>query len=532
MYLFSNTNSIKHYLYSVVNTTVMRNLKFLLASVGVAASLHSSAQDLNEAYNLSNTTPQGTARSIGFGGALGSIGGDFSSISVNPAGLGVYRTSELSFTPSLKINFASSTFQGGTRDDNNVRATINNFGVVFTEAPKGIRYDRRAWKAVSFAIGMNRVADFNHDYSYDGTNYSSSASLAFEADANAYPGAITPGTLAYTGVHSGIISISGLNYYTAVPFAGGIEQRNVIRERGGINEYVFSLGGNYKERLLLGVTLGVPSIKYYRNSDYTETILASNNYNPGHFQTFTYNNQLNITGTGANLKIGAIYKVADFFRIGAAFHTPTLYNLSEVTDYGINSVVNNVHYAVSTANYLPQNRFDYSFVSPFKSVVSASLILKKLGFITADLEYVDYGTMRFYYPDGFNENTGISYKTEADQMNQSVSATYQSAANLRVGAEIKLTKYLMIRGGAGYYGNPYKTGTPMERIDVSAGLGFRSKNFFADFGMVNSMYKFGEQAYSEVNYNYVATANTNALPPVATVGNSINNIAMTIGVKF
>ena len=510
----------------------MRHFKFLLASVGVAATLHSSAQDLNEAYNLSNMTPQGTARSIGFGSALGSIGGDFSSISVNPAGLGVYRTSELSFTPSLKINFASSDFQGVTRNDNNTRANINNFGVVFTEAPKGRRYDRRAWKAVSFAIGVNRVADFNHDYNYKGNNATSSASLAFEADANAYPNDITPGTLAYTGLNSGVISLSTLNYYTAVPFAGGISQSNVIQERGGINEYAIALGGNYKEKLLLGATIGIPSMAYVRNSDYTETVLPTNSYNPAHFQTFTYNNKLNISGLGVNLKVGAIYKATDFLRIGAAFHTPTLYSITEVTDYGISSVVNNYQYAISTANNLPQQRFDYSFATPLKSVLSASIILKKLGFVTADYEFVNFGTMKYYYPAGFDENTGISYKTEADQMNQAIKNNYQSASNIRVGAEIKITKHFMVRGGAGYYGNPYKTGTAMERLDISAGLGFRTKNFFADFGAVNSMYKFSEQAYSKVNYNYVATASTHALPPVATVKNTVNNVAVTVGVKF
>jgi hypothetical protein len=164
--------------------------------------------------------------------------------------------------------------------------------------------------------------------------------------------------------------------------------------------------------------------------------------------------------------------------------------------------------------------------------LSASVILKKIGFITADYEYVNYRSMKYYYPAGFNENTGISYKTEADQMNQAIRNNYQSASNVRVGAEIKITKYLMVRGGVGYYGNPYKAGTAMERIDISAGIGFRTKSFFADFGVVNSSYKFGEQAYSDVDYRYVATPNTQAAPPVAIVKNTLNNVALTVGVKF
>ncbi len=77
----------------------MRNRGFVLLPALLIGSLGASAQDITEAYNLSNLTVQGTARSMGFGNALGSVGGDFSSLSVNPAGLGVYRSSEFTLTP-------------------------------------------------------------------------------------------------------------------------------------------------------------------------------------------------------------------------------------------------------------------------------------------------------------------------------------------------------------------------------------------------------------------------------------------------
>ncbi len=511
----------------------MRNIKFILASVLASTAFAASAQDLTEAYNLSNLTVQGTARSIGFGGALGSVGGDFSSLSVNPAGLGVYRSSELSFTPSLKVNSASGDFLANTTSDNNVRLNINNFGVVFTDAPKGRRYERRQWKAVSFALGVNRVADFNHDYSYSGVNRKSSASQAFEADANMDSVNINiAGTLAYMGAVSGLLGGHFANYKTVVPFAGGITQLNNVSERGGINEYVISLGGNYQEKLLIGATLGLPYVNYTRNSDYTETVTHTNTSNPANFQSFNYNNSLNISGGGANIKLGVIYKLTNFFRIGAAFHSPTYYNLHDVMDYGISSVVNGNRYSVSTANDLPQNVFDYSFTTPLKSVLSATFILKHLGFITADYEYVDYSTMKFHYPTGYDEASGLSYAQEAASMNRNIKNMYQSANNLRLGAEIKLSRFFMVRGGVGYYGNPYKSpDVSSERMDVSAGLGFRTKTFFADFAVVNSSYKFTEQAYSQVDYSYVPSGPATT-PPVATVTNNVNNIAVTMGVKF
>ena len=64
-------------------------LKYILMTGCFLAEMgHLQAQDAVGAFTLSNLTTYGTARSIGFGGALGSIGGDFSCLSVNPAGIG------------------------------------------------------------------------------------------------------------------------------------------------------------------------------------------------------------------------------------------------------------------------------------------------------------------------------------------------------------------------------------------------------------------------------------------------------------
>jgi hypothetical protein len=186
---------------------------------------------------------------MGFGNALGSVGGDFSSLSVNPAGIGIYRSSELTLTPSLKINSNSTDYTGVATTDNNTRFNFNNFGLVFTDAPKGKRYDRRSWKTVSFGFGMNRLADFNYNYSYSGTNSSNSASLLFESDANLNKSAAgatdISNSLGYMGYNSYLLNINGAgNYYSIVPYSGGVYQQKSVHSTGGVNEYVFSLGGN------------------------------------------------------------------------------------------------------------------------------------------------------------------------------------------------------------------------------------------------------------------------------------------------
>ncbi|MBC7554284.1 MAG: outer membrane protein transport protein [Taibaiella sp.] len=512
----------------------MRNLVLVLAATFIYAPVSMQAQDVAEAFNIAHTSPQGTARSIGFGGALGSVGGDFSSISVNPAGLGVYRKGELSFTPSFKVNSSTSSYLGSTAADNNVRVNINNFSIVFTDAPKGKRYDRRDWKAISFALGMNRMADFNRDYNYTGVNRTSSATLAFVSNANIdSSNRYYAGTLAYTGWESYLINGYANNYTTAVPYKNGIQQLNSVKERGGVNEYVISLGGNYKEKLLLGMVVGIPGVNYERTSNYSESVLPNAPANPSNFQSFTYNNNISVSGVGINLKLGAIYKLTEFLRLGAAFHSPTAYSITSTNDYGISSAVDGRNINFSTNNDLPQNQFSYSFITPVKGVVSATFIIKKLGFITADYEFVDYSTMKYKFSEGMNTATGYSYQYEAAQVNKDIKNTYQSASNIRLGTEIKLTKFFMLRAGAGYYSNPYiNTSWGSDRIDFSGGVGFRGSTFFADFGLVNSRFKASEMPYNRIDYKYVLPAQAPAALPVAKLNYITNNIAFTVGAKF
>ena len=521
----------------------MRNLGSVLLPALLISSLTASAQDIKEAYNLSNLTVQGSARSMGFGNALGSVGGDFSSLSVNPAGLGVYRSSEFTITPSLRINGSSSQYLGTTTGDNNTHFNINNFGLVFTSAPKGKRYEQRSWKAVSFAFGMNRTADFNYSYSYSGKNNTSSGSQVFESDANQYPGdaiaAGPSGALGYIGVGSYLLNYnSNTNLYSSiVPFSGGVNQLKSAQVNGGINEYLFALGGNYKEKLMLGFTIGIPTVQYHSTSYYQETIAGDNSsWNPYSFKDFTYNQSLDITGTGFNVKIGAIYKINDQFRIGVAFHSPTYYSITDIYTPSIiaHSDTNVALYVGDYQGGLQGNQFDYTFTTPWKGVLSATYLFKKLGFITADYEYVNYSTMRYKYPADLNGN---SLQAEQDAMNQGIKNTYTAASNFRLGAEGRLGKYFMIRLGFGYYGNPYKTTDyNSQRIDVSGGVGFHFHHFFTDLAIVHSMYQVKEQPYSVdyTVYNGVPSVISGpaAVIPTATTNFSINNLALTIGVKF
>lgn len=495
-----------------------------LSSIIIGSSLlPSQAQDLLDVLRYSNTQLSGTARALGFGNALGSVGGDFTGLSVNPASIGIYRRSEVMFTPSLKVNSVSSDYINEYSKENNTRFNFNNIGIVFTKAPRGRRYENSDWKAISFGFGINRLADFNRTYSYTGRNTNTSFSQVFLNDAIQYPNDINNNTtLAYLGYSSYLIDKDSLGFF-ALPYEATtqLQQTRFVKERGGMNDLVFSLGGNYKEKLLVGVSLSVPTINYRRNN-YFDEVDASGNPN-NYFQAFRYTEDLQSTGVGFNLKAGAIYKPTDWIRLGAAIHTPTWIAMTDIYNQSITTnteTYKQTFYAnqsdqnpISNAS-LVENTFDYTVRTPWKGLLSATAMLGKYGFISADYEYVDYTSARL----GF----AATYSQQEQSRNQEIRTLTKAASNFRIGAEGHFNQ-LYLRAGFGYYGSPYQNSTSdMNRISYSGGIGYRAGDFFTDLGWMHTRFNEYETPYTLPN----------AIVPTATLKNNLNNIALTIGFKM
>ena len=68
-----------------------------------------SAQSAVDAYTLSQNETRGTARFMAMGGAFTALGGDLSTLNQNPAGIGVYRGSDVGFTLDVNIMNAKSS---------------------------------------------------------------------------------------------------------------------------------------------------------------------------------------------------------------------------------------------------------------------------------------------------------------------------------------------------------------------------------------------------------------------------------------
>ena len=83
--------------------------KICFAAFALMSVLSAAAQDTYESARLLGSDLNGTARYVGMGGAMDALGADISTISTNPAGIGLFRHSHFSLSMGLVQAPHSST---------------------------------------------------------------------------------------------------------------------------------------------------------------------------------------------------------------------------------------------------------------------------------------------------------------------------------------------------------------------------------------------------------------------------------------
>ena len=199
---------------------------------------------------------------------------------------------------------------------------------------------------------------------------------------------------------------------------------------------------------------------------------------------FTYSEHLNTTGGGFSGRLGIILKAHDYLRVGASFQTPQIINLDDEYDFGINSTLRNG----DSYNFeSKKGTYAYSLLTPSRYTVSATGIMGKKGFISADMEGVDYSAMRL--------RSDIQ-NSAMETANDVIRNNYTNAINYRIGGELVIDEF-RLRGGFASYASPFKaSSTSNLRSDyITGGLGIKDKNWALDFGLVHNIGKDVFQPY-------------------------------------
>jgi len=484
--------------------------KLFLSTIGVMFSLFLLAQNETDALRYSYLMYGGTSRSVAMGGAFSALGADFSTLSTNPAGIGVYKTSEMMFAPQINFTNASSTYNSHTVDDSKASLSLANIGIIFaSDISNGS--SNSEWENIQFGFGINRAADFNSSTIMAGDNTENSILDVYKYYADGYE---------YTNLNTFDTDLAwdtwlldtagGTNNYVKAFDGGAYQQKSTITS-GGINEMVLSFGGNYNDRFYLGGTLGFPYLRYVEDSYYKEEDRADT---IPMFNSLSINDELNTTGTGFNFKLGMIFRVTDWLRISGAFHTPTYYRMHDTYSRVVKSDFETSSYTAKS----PQGVYDYKMTTPMRLMGGIAFVIKKMGVISADYEMVDYSQARL---------RSIDPEYDFLDANENITSLYTVAHNFKIGTEWVM-KPFSFRGGFSYYGSPFTSELKdLSTTSIHAGFGIREKYYFIDFAYVYSMRNEDYYFYSpDIIENLGMTLN-----PVTT--NYVkSSFLITLGLRF
>ena len=497
------------------------------------------AQSFTEtALLFSRTKPGGSARIQAMGGAQVSLGGDYSSAFSNPAGLGMYNRSEFAFSTGYQAAKTSSSYLTNSASETETNFHVPGFGLVFQNDK-----NTRGFLSGTFAVTFNRTNNFHQRFRYEGTNDKNSIIDYFIQDATGLLSDEflaggdyfnTPTGLAYNNylIEDSTFLDPNASPYEYLSVLGTYpdnpnDVRTVLQQEevsfsGVQNQWSFSYGANISDKLFLGLGIGLSSLrldveKSYRESDFFFVLDPS-------FLPLRYlqlDEELRITGSGFNGSLGMIYRPVDMVQVGVSYVSPTFYNISDVYQASMGTSWNNFDYFGDGDVLRDVNEetdeiiSEYQLRTPARLTVGASFFIQKHGFLTADVELVDYAGAR--YSSGIS---GISFDTD----NETISSLYQRTINYRVGGEFRLNQF-RFRGGYSYMPDPFQSeqnGVSRAISSYSGGLGFRTKKFYADFTMIFTQ---GNNSYRPYRVNSVNS-------PLVMLDNTTTLGMITVGIPF
>jgi hypothetical protein len=474
-------------------------MRLIFTWVLLSLPFYSFLQNENDLFRYSKTTYQGGARYEAMGGSFGALGADLSCSQINPAGFGRYSSSQVGTGLNYSLSRNRSQFNGtGTNSDKDL-FRLPNLSFVIAEDKstdgKGILYQQ-------FGFGYNRIENYTNTIRYEGQLYNSLLDV-YSSQAAGY----TPEELSYYFPFTSFLTWqthamnydAGSNSYYTLLSPGDMYHNRTVTTKGGMNEWFLSYSLNYVNKLYFGANLGIRSINFEEKTQHNERLLDTEG-TP--LRSFDYTYTFQTSGTGSNLKIGAIYLPIDALRIGLAIHSPTFIELKDEWNANMRS---NFEDSTSTiqASLIPYGDYKYKVRTPTKITASGAYVFGTKGCINIDLEYIDYASAHFR---STNDPSYAPY--DYNYENTVAKSLFQKAVNIRIGGEYVIYSRLFLRGGFGYYPPAFKKSWESELSAdkiYSTGLGYRFSRIRIDFAYKLQQKEQNYYAFSE-SVTYIKTS--------------------------
>lgn len=526
----------------------MNTKYFLLAALGMIA-LPLAAQETYQDTKLMENELNGTARYVGMGGAMEALGADISTMQSNPAGIGMFRKSQISISGGLVSqsgdNANTSLSYGGSNmsiKGDKTNASFDQIGFVWA-----MRNGQNSY--LNFGFNYHKSRNFNQILS--GANTLTNASLNKLTALKNNIGLNYDNSMAWTSVDDlygqVLDKISSDDGKTTIyDFLNGTQYMFGNRDYGYIGEYDFNISGNIHDRIYLGLTMGIHDVNYRTNKYYTEDLEQSK---------YSENwEQLKIDGTGFDVKLGAIFRPFEEspFRIGLYVNTPVWYDLTMHNGADLTMTKPNGEQTSPNGN---ASVYDYKVYTPWKFGVSLGHTVGNYLALGFTYEYQDYTNIDNRINDGgyYDEWGGYYDNSNSDEaMNRDTELNLKGVHTLKFGAEVKPIPELAIRLGYNYVSPQFKDNAFRDQSIQSPGVGYATSADYTNWKATNRFtfglgytYKnvFFDAAYqySQTNGDYypfmyydndkVSSANNN-VPTATKVKFDRHQLLFTLGYRF
>jgi hypothetical protein len=467
----------------------------------------------------------GSARIMGVGGTQWSLGGDVSNLAGNPAGLGFFRNSEASLSLGYDLRSTEASFLGQNKSYSTSDFSLPNLSFVGSNTKGPL--EKGAFKGGAWGFSVQRIANFSNEFGYYSDKLGESSIIDFYLDdAFGVPESQIENRgltgLAYQTYQINPITVDAdgkpiLNPRSYDSFVLGFpfQDENVSQE-GSASQINFGYGANFNHKLFLGASLGIRSLDFSSVKVYNEEFADQPLINS------SLQESLFINGTGVNLNLGLIYKPIDYINLGFVLQTPTWFSMNEEYEASMTATYDNYYFEQEDVTLRTENALsdvilsNYGLYTPFKVGGGATVFLGKYGFISADVDWVDYSTARISSKD-FNEGPD----------NLVIQDLYTSTVNYRLGGEAKIENW-RIRAGYAYMGDPFLDNSGMDQStqQLSGGIGVQFNALKIDLSLVNQNFNSLYRSYQVLDnngFNY---------GPLTELKNSITSAVVTVGFNF
>lgn len=496
---------------------MMINCKRGLTVLMVLCAQWVAAQGLTDVMQYSRQDPLGSARTMGMGGAMTALGADLGAIWSNPAGLGMYRSSDISFSLAPGAGGARTEYLGNKSVTAEPHLIVGQLGVALTMPMLSTNFKRG-----TFAFGYTPLNDFHQRAEWSGETEGNSITQQFAQQANGtdfdslwYYHPFDAQLAWYTYL---IDTLAGSSDQYAPAFANDNVRQELRRDRTGrMGETTIAFGTSYRDQLHIGLSAGIVSTEMNRVDVYRETKTSG----PSALQDLTLNDRLEISGSGAYWAFGLILQPQKMpFRLGWSYRSGSVLSIEDF--YQVDASATFAGAGTFEAES-PSSFVEYKIRTPRRHQLGMSWTFGKWAVLSLDYAQTDYAKADFTSDDFYTE--------DVEAIQADIEDDFLLEQQYRFGLEVRAEEDWRVRLGGGW--------RSMAAVPLSNGFGDTGAIIEGSGNMVH--FALGaehrqETWYAGATYRHTSTPDGRKVyglaPEVATGRTGLGLLMLTIGARY